>query len=100
MNIQIQTPRLKYKEELAEVINQKLNKAFGVYPYITNCKVYLKVEEQEQDQPCEMEVYLHLVHKEIFASEKAGTFEEALPGVISKLKRQLERYKQKVYTNP
>ena len=100
MNIQIQTPHVRFNEELNEVITQKLEKAFDTYPFITNCKVFLKLEEQASNDRCEVEIYLHLSQKELFASNKANTFQEALPAVVDKLKRQVERYKQKVYTKP
>lgn len=100
MNIQIQTPHLKSRDALNDLIIDRLENAFGMYPYVTNCKVFLKVEKKAGKDACETEVYLHLSHKELFASAKGETFEDTLSPVIEKLKRQLERYKEKVYIKP
>jgi putative sigma-54 modulation protein len=100
MNIQIQTPHLKYKEDLNDLIREKFERVFAPYSYVTNCRVFLKAEEQAIKNACEIEAYVHLTNGELFASNKADTFQEALPGLMDKLKRQLEKYKQKVYTNP
>lgn len=100
MTIQIQSPHLKANEALNERIIAKLKKAFERYPYVTSCRVFLKVEQQANEDPCELEVYLHAAQKELFANAKGDNFIELIPPVVDKLKRQLEKYKQKKYANP
>lgn len=100
MKVLIQSVHFPPSEVLNQRIEKKLKKAFGKYPYITNAHVFLKLQGNEQEKKQIMEIRLHLIHTELFAKTRTANLYKAIDGTIRKLKRQLEKYKQKVYSNP
>ncbi|RMG84695.1 MAG: ribosome-associated translation inhibitor RaiA [Bacteroidetes bacterium] len=100
MNIKIQAVHFTPSEALSDRITRKLNKHFGHYPYIKDALVFLKVQENEPELKQIMEIRLRVPRAEFFAKTKDVNFYVALDENINKLRRQLEKYKQKVYANP
>ena len=100
MEIQIQSIHFSPSEALNEKIEQKLQKFFGQYSYISKADVFLKLQENEQKEKQIMEIHLSLSHGELFAKAGAVNFYKALDQAIHKLKKQLDKYKEKTYTNP
>ena len=100
MDIQIQTIHFAPSEVLNENISNKLQRAFGPYPYITKARVFVKVQENEPENKFIIEVQLPLPHGELFAETRSGDPYKALNQTIEKLKKQLDKYKEKVYINP
>lgn len=99
MTIRIQSVQFTPSETLDAKIQQKLKRAFDKYPYLTTCTVFLRLENDNASQQT-VEIRINALHDEFFAKETKERFEFALPDVINKLKRQLEKCKQKLYTNP
>lgn len=99
MTIRIQSLQFTPSETLDAKIQEKLKKAFNNYPYLTTCNVFLRIENDERTQQT-VEVRINALNDQFFAKATKEHFELALPDVIDKLKRQLEKYKQKLYTNP
>jgi putative sigma-54 modulation protein len=100
MNIQIQSIHFSPSEALNKQILRKIEKYFGKYSYIKNLKVFLKIQENEPELKQIMEVRLSVPHAELFAKTKDNNFYNALDKNIEKLRKQLEKYKQKVYAKP
>lgn len=99
LNINIQSVRFQASETLETLVTKKLQRAFAKYPYITNAHVFLKKENDNEHQQT-VEIQLNIKNKELFAQSTEQKFENALTETIGKLKRQLEKYKQKLYANP
>lgn len=99
MTIRIQSVQFAPSETLDAKIQKKLSRAFDKYPYITSCTVFLRLENDSASKQT-VEVRINALRDQFFAKETKERFEDALPDVIDKLKRQLEKYKQKQYTNP
>lgn len=100
MDIQIQSIHFPPSEALNDKIEMRLKKAFEHYSYITKGHVFLKVQENDPKANRIMEIRLGLPHAELFAETRDNNLYHALDENIYKLKRQLEKYKQKVYTSP
>ena len=100
MNIQIQSIHFSPSEALNKQISRKVQKYFGKYPFIKGSKVFLKLQENEPELKQIMEVRLKVPHGELFAKTKDNNFYNALDKNINKIRKQLEKYKQKVYAKP
>ncbi len=98
MQLQIQSLHFKAGQELTELIEKKLQKAFGNYPYISRGLVTLKNDNNDKVKNQVMEVKLSVTNAEFFAKAEEETFEKGLDQVIPKLKKQLDKYKDKVYS--
>lgn len=99
MTIRIQSVQFPPSETLDAKIKAKLKRAFDKYPYLTTCTVFLRLENDDQSRQT-LEVQINALNDQFFAKSTNQRFEFALTEVINKLKRQLEKYKQKLYTNP
>ncbi len=100
MRINIQGIHVQPFKETRTRIEQKLRKVTEPYPFIHGGKVLLKKQKNESEAPFEVEVVLNLTRAELFASAKDADFFTAFDRVLDKLKRQIEKYKEKVYSNP
>ncbi|RMG77770.1 MAG: HPF/RaiA family ribosome-associated protein [Bacteroidetes bacterium] len=100
MDIKIQSVHFKASDTLEQEIVKKLQKHFGHYPYIHDVLVFMKIEENEPEKKYIMEIEMRVTRDEFFAKTAEINFEKALDENIEKLKRQLEKYKEKVYSNP
>ena len=100
MKLQIQSIHFSPSKALNEKIVSRLQKAFAPYPYIQKGNVFLKLQENEQEKGQIMEIRLLLKHSVLFAETRGKDLYKALDHNIEKLKRQLEKYKEKVYAKP
>jgi putative sigma-54 modulation protein len=100
MQLNIQAVNLKFSQRLEEIIRSMLEDQFGQYNFITRANVFLKLDNKSEGDNKIVEIYLHLKNHEIFAKAENRTFEIALDDVFPKLKKQIEKYKGKIYNNP
>lgn len=98
--VKIQSVNFDPSPFLNNLITKKLTKHFSKYPYIKEIFVFLKLQNNQIETDRIMEVKILLPHGELFAQTKDQDLYKALDINIDKLKRQLEKYKEKVYTNP
>lgn len=100
MQIKIQFIHFSPSETLNQKIEKKLQKAFGKYPFIKKGNVFLKLQENEQKEKQIMEIRIALPNGELYAETREDNLYKALEKNMSKLKRQLEKYKEKLYAHP
>ena len=100
MEIKIQSIHFSPSEVLNAKIEKKLVRAFSKYPYIKQGDVFLKLQGNDPEKGRLMEIRIPLPHGELFAETREESLYNALDRNIDKLKRQLEKYKERVYTNP
>lgn len=93
MQLIIESPRVQVNESLEELIRAKTGRLERVYNRITKCVIVLKKEKNDQDQWYCIETILSVPQKQLFAIERADSFEAALQKVMDELQRQLHRYK-------
>ena len=98
--IKIQSVNFDSSSFLNNLITKKLDKHFTKYDYINEILVFLKLQNNQQEVGRFMEIKILLPHGELFAATKDQDLYKALDKNIDKLKRQLEKYKEKVYCNP
>ncbi|MEM6722720.1 MAG: ribosome-associated translation inhibitor RaiA [Bacteroidota bacterium] len=97
MQINIQAVHLQVSPALEKEIKGKLRKVFSPYPYAQSAKVFLREVPDHHKPAQEVEIEVRLSHGTLCAKETSERFEKSNEEVIQKLKRQLEKYKQKTY---
>lgn len=85
---------------LKEYVQERLNKTFKNYSFITNIEVYLKkTSEANEEKAFVVEGIIRLPGPEIFAESTAKSHDAALNETIDKLRRQLQKYKDKFHAH-
>jgi putative sigma-54 modulation protein len=92
MKIDIHANNIELDKNLAELINKKVGKLSNYNPHIIDTAVYLHAEGPTTK---EIHIKLNIKNQTLICKEKGETFEEALDLSVDKMKRQLERHKQK-----
>ena len=93
MEVIIQSPRLRIREELNHLIQDKVDHLKRLNTRITSCSVLLKKENGHDKKNYCIEIQLQVSRKRLFAEESAESFEAALHKVVDDLASQLRRIK-------
>lgn len=99
MQVNIQSVHFQASNSLEAEIKRKLDKVFNPYPYAQSAQVFLREESDHHKPVQEVEIEVRLSNGTLFAKETSERFETSNEAVIQKLKRQLERYKQKHFSH-
>lgn len=99
MQIVIESIDIDLTEQHKEYIEQRLNKFFGKQDYITSIDVYVKKETEKDENDHTVEAKVFLPGPELYAGSEGSTYEQALNETIDKLRRQLEKYKEKYFSH-
>jgi len=95
MQLQIQSTRFEADDKLMALVTKKFHKLEKLYDRIEKCSVTLKHEKNDRNKGAIVEVRLAVPGDDIFASERAESFEKAIDPLLGDLKRQLSRRKEK-----
>jgi ribosome-associated translation inhibitor RaiA len=85
------------RRHLVERIEHKITDVFSPYDFITSIQVYLKNSMENGVLTKSIKMEMRMPHENLVARSKKESFEFATKDVITKTKRQLEKYKSKVY---
>lgn len=96
MKINIQGVGVSPRQELQDLINDKLTKLDRLSDRITEAKVILRVEKAETHDNKVMEVRLGLPGNDIFVKKQGDSFEELVQKTTDVLTRELKDWKDKV----
>lgn len=96
MQIQIQSIHFTATDQLADVATEKLSKLEKLYDRIEYCNIILKEVKNDIKKKYLVEVKLAVPKEDLFASEKAESFERALDQVTDDLKKQIIKRKAKL----
>ena len=99
MNIVIESVDVDISAKFSDYIKERLNKFFGKYDYITSIDVYVKNENKQSDEDHIVEAKVFLPGPELYADSAADSHKDALNATIDKLRRQLEKYKEKYHSH-
>ena len=95
MEIQIQTDETKVDDIILDKMTNELEHLKRFYERIERCHVILKKEKSDVKKNFVAEVRLAVPGKDLFAVEKAESFERAITKVTADLKAQLIKHKEK-----
>lgn len=99
MKIVIEPVDVEVSAGLDSYIKERLNKFFGKQNYITGIDVYVKKAEEKAENEHIVEAKVYLPGPELFAESASNSYHNALNETIDKLRRQLEKYKEKNYAH-
>jgi putative sigma-54 modulation protein len=96
MKISIQGVGVSPRQELQDLITEKLNKLDRLTDRITEAKVILRIEKAEAPANKVMEVRLGVPGNDIFVKKQGDSFEELVQKTSDVLTRELKDWKEKV----
>lgn len=91
MNMIIETPNIKAREQLLDFVKEKVGKLELLAEKIVDCRVYLKVDKSHTRENKFCEIKLAIPGSDLFASAQSSNFEEAVQQAIAAMKHQIER---------
>ena len=89
MNVQIQSVKFDADKKLIEFVENKMSKLERFADRATGAEVILKGNKVAT-------ITLHMPGEDMVAEHRARAFEEAIDEAIDALKRQIEKFKEKV----
>jgi putative sigma-54 modulation protein len=98
MDIKIQSVNFDADKELVLFVEERVEKLQQYFDNIIGVESFLKVEKSDSFENKTAEIKVLLPGKEIFAKKNAKSFEEAVDEVVEALRRQLVKYKEKLYS--
>ncbi len=97
MEVKVKSVHFSTDERLVGFINKKVNKLDTFFDGIINAEVILKVDKPETANNKIAELKLSIPAADyLFAKKQANTFEEAVDLSIEAMKKQLDKYKEKL----
>lgn len=96
MKLQIHSIHFDADVKLTEFIQKKTNKLETFFDKIIDGEVFLKVENDDARANKIAEIKLNLPGTQLFASEKAKSFEVAVDEAVEALRRQVKKHKEKM----
>ena len=97
MEVKINSVHFNTDQRLVDFVNKKVNKLDTFFDGIIKADVTLKVAKPETANNKVAELSLSIPGKDnLFAKKQADSFEEALDLAIDAVKKQLDKYKEKL----
>ena len=93
MNVQIQSVKFDADKKLIEFVENKMSK---LARFATGAEVILKLDKDFEKGNKVATITLHMPGEDMVAEHRARAFEEAIDEAIDALKRQIEKFKEKV----
>ena len=95
MKLQIHSIRFNSDYKLIKLIKKKIVKLETFYNRIIDGEVFLKIENNESRINKIIEIKLNIPGDQLFAKERARTFEIGADQVTEALRRQIKKFKEK-----
>ena len=97
MNIQVKTVHFTADQKLIDFVNKKIAKLDTYFEGIIGAEVIMKVEKPETTNNKIAEIKLSIPSADyLFAEKQSDTFEESIDLAIDAIRRQLNKYKEKL----
>jgi putative sigma-54 modulation protein len=97
MEVKINSVHFSADEKLVEFVNKKVNKLDTFFDGIIKAEVTLKVAKPEAANNKVAELKLSIPAADnLFAKKQADSFEEAIDLAIDAIKKQMDKFKEKL----
>lgn len=97
MDIKVKAVHFKADQKLIDFCEKRIKKLDLFFDGIIGSEIILKLEKDNGRENKVVEIKLSVpVNENLFAKKQAKTFEEAADQVIDALRRQLQKYKEKL----
>ncbi|MFZ5971133.1 MAG: HPF/RaiA family ribosome-associated protein [Bacteroidota bacterium] len=95
MKVNVQGIGVTPRQDLLDLINDKLNKLERISDRIVEAKVILRVEKSTDRSNKQVEVRLAIPGNDIFVKKQGESFEEVVQKTTDTLQRELKDWKEK-----
>lgn len=95
MKVIIQTPEFKAKQELLDLVEEKVSKLERFNERIIDARVTLKLDKSDTRENKICEIKIAIPGNDLYVSKQAETFEEAIAFATDAIKRQVVEAKEK-----
>jgi putative sigma-54 modulation protein len=96
MKVNINAVQFKTDKKLETFIEKKVGKLSGMYEGVIESEVTLRVEKSESKNNKIAEIRLEVKGHDLYAKKQSSSFEESTDTAIDALKKQLEKYKERL----
>lgn len=96
MDIKVHAVHFKADQKLIDFVNDKVTKLQLFFDQIIVSEVFLRLDKSTDKENKIAEVKILLPGKELFAKKQCKSFEEAADLAVDALKKQVNKYKDKV----
>jgi putative sigma-54 modulation protein len=96
MTRDIQTVNFTADQKLLDFVNDKINKLHQFFDGIVAVEVYLKLDNNREDDNKIAEMRVFIPGSDLFVKKHGKSFEEAIDQVMDALKRQVQKHKEKI----
>jgi putative sigma-54 modulation protein len=96
MKVNISSLHFKSDVKLEEFIREKASKLTSHFDGVMGCDVTLRLDPAQDNQNKIVEMRLMIPGNDLFSKKQARSFEEATDNAVDALRRQLQRYKEKI----
>ena len=95
MKVQVHAVHFSADSKLIDFIQKKIDKLETFYDRMVNGEVYLRLNNEGVENKT-VEIILNVPGTQLFATEKAKSFEEATDTATDALRMQLKKFKTKL----
>jgi len=99
MKLQMHSIRFDADQKLVDFIQKKADKLDKFFDRIIDGEVFLRLDKDDDMENKIMEIKLNVPKQQLFAKEKAKSFEEAADQAVEALRRQIMKHKDKITTH-
>lgn len=96
MKLQMHSIRFDADQKLIDFIQKKADKLDKFFDRIIDGEVFLRLAKDNDMENKIMEIKLNVPKHQLFAKEKAKSFEEAADQAVEALRRQILKHKNKI----
>jgi len=96
MKVKITSVHFKTDSKLDEFIQEKVSRLAGFYEGILSSEVILRLDNNDKQENKIAEIKLKVRGNDLFAKKQCKTFEEAIDDSVEALRKQVNKYKEKI----
>lgn len=99
MKLQMHSIRFDADQKLIKFIQKKANKLDRFFDRIIDGEVFMRLDKNNNNENKIIEIKLNIPRNQLFAKERATTFEAASDMAVEALKRQIIKHKDKIMSH-
>lgn len=96
MKLQMHSIRFDADEKLLSFIQKKTDKLDKFFDRIIDAEVFMRLDKDNNMENKIIEIKLNIPKNQLFAKERAKSFEEASDMAVEALKKQIVKHKEKI----
>jgi len=99
MKLQMHSIRFDADQKLIKFIQKKANKLDKFFDRIIDGEVFMRLDKDNNMENKIIEIKINIPRNQLFAKERAKTFEAASDQAIEALKKQIIKHKDKIISH-